>query len=83
MFNFRHLPLQQAKKFPIVFYKHAYGKVTNGGKIILSDNVIRQKRKFLLDFHLKILNISVRKQFLILNMVPCILTVGFAHVEVQ
>lgn len=50
MFNFRHLPLRQAKKFPIVFYKHAYGKVTNGGKIILSDNVIRQKKKIFIGF---------------------------------
>lgn len=47
-FNFRYLPFQQAKKCPIIFYNNSYGKVTNNGKIILSDNVIKQRKKILI-----------------------------------
>ncbi len=49
-FNFKYLPFQQAKRCPIVFYKHAYGKVINNGKIILSDDVIKQRKKILIGF---------------------------------
>lgn len=49
-FNLRYLPFSQAKKIPIVFYKHAYGKVTNGGKIILSDEVFKKRKKIIIGF---------------------------------
>lgn len=50
LFNIKYLPLKQAKKLPLVFYRHAYGKVTNGGKIILSDDCIKRKRKIIIGF---------------------------------
>lgn len=49
-FNFKYLPFSQAKKCPIVFYKHAYGRVTNGGKIILSDEVFKKRKKIIIGF---------------------------------
>lgn len=50
LFNFKNLPFKQAKKCPIIFYKHSYGKITNGGKIILSDKVLINKKKIIIGF---------------------------------
>lgn len=49
-FNFKYLPFRQAKKCPIIFFKHAYGKITNGGRIILSNEVISKKKKIIIGF---------------------------------
>lgn len=44
-FNFKYLPCWQAKKMPIVFYRHAYATVSRGGRIMLSEDVIKNKKK--------------------------------------
>lgn len=49
-FNFRYLPFHQAKKCPIIFYKHAYGKISNCGKIIISDEIIKNRKKIIIGF---------------------------------
>ena len=44
-FNFRYLPYKQAKRMPFVFYKHAYATVSKGGRILLSNEVIENRKK--------------------------------------
>jgi len=44
-FNYKYLPMHQAKHLPIIFYKNAYAKISHGGKIILSDDMIARKCK--------------------------------------
>ena len=44
-FNYKYLPFDQAKLLPIVFYKHAYATILNGGKIVLSDEMLARKCK--------------------------------------
>lgn len=50
VFNIRYLPFYQAKRFPIIFYKHAYGKMSNNGKIVLSDEIINKGKKIIIGF---------------------------------
>lgn len=50
-FNYKHLPYHQAKQLPIIFYKHAYATISNNGKIIISDDMIINKRKVLIGTH--------------------------------
>lgn len=44
-FNYKYLPRHQAKHLPIIFYKHAYATISNGGKIILTDEMVMNKKK--------------------------------------
>lgn len=44
-FNFKYLPYYQAKKMPFMFYKHAYATISNGGKIIISDEMVMSGKK--------------------------------------
>lgn len=50
-FNFKYLPIHQAKLLPIIFYKHAYATISNGGKIILSDEMVARKCKVHIGMH--------------------------------
>ena len=44
-FNYKYLPRHQAKYLPVIFYKHAYATISNGGKIILTDEMVMKKNK--------------------------------------
>lgn len=44
-FNFKYFPYTQAKKLPIVFYKGAYATISNGGRIVLTDDFWKNNRK--------------------------------------
>ena len=50
-FNFKYLPIHQAKLLPIIFYKHAYATISNGGKIILSDDMVARNCKVHIGMH--------------------------------
>lgn len=41
LFNFRHFPWSVAKRLPFVFYKDAYAKIRNKGRIVLTDSFIK------------------------------------------
>lgn len=49
-FNYKHLPRHQAKFLPIVFYKHSYATISNGGKIVLTDEMVLNKKKVIIGF---------------------------------
>lgn len=42
-FNFKHLPFEQAKKFPIRFYKKSYATIGKNAKIVLTDEFFANK----------------------------------------
>ena len=44
-FNFKQFPYQQAKTLPVVFYKGAYATISQGGKLILTDDFWSNKGK--------------------------------------
>ena len=44
-FNYKYLPFNQAKYLPIIFYKNSYATISNGGKIILANEMLREKKK--------------------------------------
>lgn len=44
-FNYKYLPFYQAKFLPIIFYRHAYASISNDGKIILTDEMVKNKNK--------------------------------------
>lgn len=50
-FNYKYLPYSQAKKLPILFYKSAYATISNGGKIILSDEAVMAGKKIHIGQH--------------------------------
>jgi len=50
-FNYKYLPKHQAKKMPIIFYKGAYATISEGGKIILSDEAVTAGKKIHIGMH--------------------------------
>ena len=47
-FCLKNLPFNQAVKLPIIFYKHSYGTVSHGGKIVISDEFFQKRNKIII-----------------------------------
>ena len=50
-FNYKHLPFNQAKLLPIIFYKNAYATISCNSKIILSEEMIKRNCKIHIGLH--------------------------------
>lgn len=44
-FNYKYLPKHQFKRLPIVFYKKSYATISAGGKLILSEEMVANRKK--------------------------------------
>ena len=63
-FNFKYLPSCQARKLPIIFYKQAYAEILGGGKIVVSDDVIKRGKKIAIGSHTKDFEYQCEKTYL-------------------